>query len=68
MKKILTLLALVIGIILPSMAQKATPDSVFVVKNGRIFSAYEFAKTSTTYRLTRKLWSAATAWLSATRP
>ena len=44
MKKILTLLALVIGIILPSMAQKATPDSVFVVKNGRIFSAYEVGK------------------------
>ena len=44
MKKILTLLVLVIGIILPSMAQKATPDSVFVVKNGRIFSAYEVGK------------------------
>lgn len=40
MKHIYILIAVIAGLFLPTMA-KATPDSLFVVKNGRIFSAYE---------------------------
>ena len=41
MRKILFLLVLLVGALVPAVAQTATPDSVFVVRNGRIFSAYE---------------------------
>ena len=37
-------MAMLLGIIMPSVADATTPDSVFVVKNGRIFSAYEVGK------------------------
>ena len=44
MRKILFLLVLLVGALVPAVAQTATPDSVFVVRNGRIFSAYEVGK------------------------
>ena len=44
MRKILFLLVLLVGALVPAVAQTTTPDSVFVVRNGRIFSAYEVGK------------------------
>lgn len=43
-KKILTMFAMLVGLAVPTMAATATPDSVFVVKNGLIVSAYEVGK------------------------
>lgn len=44
-KKILFLFAMILGFAMQTMAAKAAaPDSVFVVKNGRIVSAYEVGK------------------------
>ena len=44
MKHIYLILALLAVLLMPCTAKAATPDSVFVVKNGRIFSAYEVGK------------------------
>lgn len=45
MKHIYLILAMLAGFFMPcGTAMAATPDSVFVVKNGRIFSAYEVGK------------------------
>ena len=44
MKHIYLILALFAVLLMPCTAKAATPDSVFVVKNGRIFSAYEVGK------------------------
>ena len=43
-KKIFYLFAILAGFAIQTMAKAATPDSVFVVKNGRIVSAYEVGK------------------------
>ena len=43
-KKIFFLFAILAGFAMQTMAKAATPDSVFVVKNGRIVSAYEVGK------------------------
>lgn len=43
-KKIFFLFAILAGFAMQTMAKAAAPDSVFVVKNGRIVSAYEVGK------------------------
>lgn len=43
-QKIFLLFAIFVGFAMQTLATAATPDSVFVVKNGRIVSAYEVGK------------------------
>ena len=43
-QKIFLLFAMLVGFAMQTMAKAATPDSVFVVKNGIIVSAYEVGK------------------------
>lgn len=43
-QKIFLLFAMLVGFAMQTMAKAATPDSVFVVKNGLIVSAYEVGK------------------------
>lgn len=44
-KKIFFFFAMLLGFTMQAvMAEAATPDSVFVVKNGRIVSAYQVGK------------------------
>lgn len=44
MKKIFFLLALMVGGLMPALAQTTAPDSIYVVKDGFIVSSYEVGK------------------------
>lgn len=52
--KILFLFAMLFGLVMPSMAVKVVPDSIFVVKNGRITSSYEVGKDIDNFSFVKK--------------
>lgn len=54
MKKILFLLALVVGGLMPALAQTTSPDSIYVVKDGFIVSSYEVGKDVDNFTFVRK--------------
>lgn len=54
MKHIYLLVLMLVGILMPGVVKAATPDSVFVVKQGRIFSKYEVGKDVDNIQLAKK--------------